>query len=79
MRRAFTKVQNRSTFPAWPVEDGLHDLYQWLFALVAELAGQPVPYLNLWPEGRSWAMVLTHDPQPCPVNPQGNRWRSTNR
>jgi glycosyltransferase involved in cell wall biosynthesis len=61
MRRAFTKVQNRSTFPAWPVEDGLHDLYQWLFTLVAELAGQPVPFLNLWPDGRSWAMVLTHD------------------
>jgi glycosyltransferase involved in cell wall biosynthesis len=61
MRRAFTKVQNRSTFPAWPVEDGLHNLYQWLFALAAQLARQPVPFLNLWPDGRSWAMVLTHD------------------
>jgi hypothetical protein len=61
MRRAFTRVQNRSTFPAWPAEDGLHDLYGWLFGLVAELAGQPVPFLEPWPDGRSWAMVLTHD------------------
>ena len=61
LRRAFTKVQARSSFPRWPVEDSLHSLYAWLFDLVAELAGQPVPYLDLWPDGRSWALVLTHD------------------
>ncbi len=61
MRRAFTRVQNRSIFPGWPVEDSLHDLYRWLFGLVAELAGQPVPFIELWPAGRSWALVLTHD------------------
>jgi hypothetical protein len=60
-RRAFTRVQGRSSFPSWPVEDSLHTLYAWLFGLLAELAGRPVPFLAPWPDGRSWALVLTHD------------------
>jgi hypothetical protein len=61
LRRQFTRVQAASTFPRWPVEDSLHDFYGWLFAVVADLADGPVPYLGLWPAGRSWALVLTHD------------------
>ena len=34
---------------------------QWRFALTVERAGAPVPFLDLWPGGRSWALVLTHD------------------
>jgi hypothetical protein len=61
LRRAFTGVQARASFPRWPVEDALHDLYRWLFAELGRLAGTPVPWLDLWPDGRSWALVLTHD------------------
>lgn len=61
LRRAFTLAQDRASFPGWPVEDSLHSLYAWLFGLVAQLAGRPVPFIDLWPEGRSWALVLTHD------------------
>lgn len=61
LRRAFTRAQGRASFPSWPVEDSLHNLYAWLFGLLAGLAGRPVPFLDLWPEGRSWALVLTHD------------------
>jgi peptidoglycan/xylan/chitin deacetylase (PgdA/CDA1 family) len=61
LRRAFTRVQGRSVFPKWPIEDSLHDLYTWLFTLLGEFAGSPVPWLDLWPEGRSCALVLTHD------------------
>ena len=61
LRQAYTRVQGRSSFPAWPVEDSLHGLYAWLFGLLAQLAGQPVPFLDPWPDGRSWALVLTHD------------------
>jgi len=61
LRRAFSRVQSRSAFPGWPVEDSLHNLYQWLLGLVADVAGQPVPFLERWPHGRSWALVLTHD------------------
>lgn len=61
LRRQFTRVQGRSSFPAWPAEDSLHNLYGWLLTLIAELAGRPVPFLDPWPDGRSWALVLTHD------------------
>jgi peptidoglycan/xylan/chitin deacetylase (PgdA/CDA1 family) len=61
LRRAFAQVQGRSSFPRWPVEDSLHDLYTWLTAVTAEVAGCPVPFIDLWPDGRSCALVLTHD------------------
>jgi hypothetical protein len=61
LRRGFTRVQAKSSFPGWPYEDSLHDFYAWLFALVAQLADRPVPYLDVWPDGKSWALVLTHD------------------
>lgn len=61
LRRRFTRLQAASPFPGWPIEDSLHDFYDWLFALIADLADEPVPFLGLWPAGRSWALVLTHD------------------
>jgi peptidoglycan/xylan/chitin deacetylase (PgdA/CDA1 family) len=61
LRRAFTGMQNRPGFPRWPLETSLHDFYAWLFELIAGLTGTPVPYLGIWPDGRSWSMVLTHD------------------
>jgi YD repeat-containing protein len=61
LRRLFTRVQAAVSFPGWPIEDSLHDFYGWLFAVIADLAGGPVPFLGLWPAGRSWALVLTHD------------------
>jgi hypothetical protein len=61
LRQAFTRVQGRAEFPRWPVEDCLSDFYQWLFALLGDLAGAPVPWLDVWPDGRRWALVLTHD------------------
>jgi hypothetical protein len=61
LRRQFTRVQSASSFPGWPIEDSLHDFYDWVFAVIAEVAGGPVPFLGLWPDGRSWALVLTHD------------------
>jgi hypothetical protein len=61
LRRLFSLVQARTRFPAWPMETSLHDLYDLLLGQLAELAGEPVPVLAPWPEGRAWALVLTHD------------------
>jgi hypothetical protein len=61
MRRALARRQAVPTFPAWPAEHGLHQLYDWLLATVADVAGAPVPWIDPWPDGKSWALVLTHD------------------
>jgi len=61
LRQKFTRVQDKASFPRWPIEPVLHDLYEWLFSQVTAFARCPVPWLDLWPDGRSWALVLTHD------------------
>jgi peptidoglycan/xylan/chitin deacetylase (PgdA/CDA1 family) len=61
MRRSFSRVQSKARFPRWPVETALHDLYEFLFVLVADVAEGPVPYIGSWPRNWAWAMVLTHD------------------
>ena len=61
LRRRFSRIQARVHFPRWPVESGLHDLYRFLLGLAAELAGTAVPHIAAWPDGASWALVLTHD------------------
>jgi peptidoglycan/xylan/chitin deacetylase (PgdA/CDA1 family) len=60
-RRAFTRVQSRSTFPQWPVETALHDLVALVLRLVEEATGSPVEPAPAWPEPATWAFVLTHD------------------
>jgi hypothetical protein len=60
-RRSFSRVQARAQFPRWPVETALHDFYGFLFSLLAEFAGEPIPTLSSWPGGFRWALVLTHD------------------
>lgn len=61
MRRRYVRVQARSSFPRWPVETGLHDLLDMLLAALRAIADEPVPTLRSWPEGRRWALVLSHD------------------
>ncbi len=60
-RRWFSRIQARSSFPRWPVETALDDLYKLLFELVGQLVDEPVPMLAPWPRGTKWALVLTHD------------------
>jgi hypothetical protein len=61
MRRSFSHVQAKARFPLWPIETALHDVYGFLFSLLAEIAAEPIPALAPWPRGFRWAFVLTHD------------------
>jgi peptidoglycan/xylan/chitin deacetylase (PgdA/CDA1 family) len=61
LRRRFLRVQERSGFPRWPSEPALHDLYDFVLELLDDIAGEPIPRLASWPDGKSWAVVLTHD------------------
>jgi hypothetical protein len=48
LRRVLARRQRLPTFPAWPLEPSLHDLYAWLFETVTAVAGCPVPWLDPW-------------------------------
>jgi hypothetical protein len=63
LRRGLARLQGPgpSDFPAWPMEPALHDLVRWLYHLLVEVAGEPVPWIAPWPAPFRWAMVLTHD------------------
>ncbi len=54
-------MQARSRFPRWPVETALHDFFDLFISMLAGIAGEPVPHIAPWPDGHSWALVLTHD------------------
>lgn len=61
LRRCYAYLQARSRFPRWPIEPGLHDFLELVLWLVQSIAGEPVPTIAPWPNGASWALVLTHD------------------
>jgi hypothetical protein len=61
LRRQLARVQARTAFPRWPIETAAHDLYDFVLGLLAEVAGEAVPWLAPWPEPFRWALVLTHD------------------
>jgi hypothetical protein len=61
LRRRYAPIQARSEFPRWPAETALHDLFDLCLGLVAGLTPEPLPYIAAWPDGRAWALVLTHD------------------
>lgn len=61
LRQGYAARVDLPEFPRWPVEHSLHDMYDWLWRLLADVAGEPVPYLSLWPDGKQAAFVLTHD------------------
>jgi hypothetical protein len=61
LRRFFIPLQSRQLFPAWPLETALQDLFAWLFGRFTQLAQEGIPWIAPWPQGYSWALVLTHD------------------
>jgi peptidoglycan/xylan/chitin deacetylase (PgdA/CDA1 family) len=61
LRRAMARIQRPPAFPRWPVELSLHDLADRLLELTTTFAGTPIPWIDVWPHGYRWAVVLTHD------------------
>jgi peptidoglycan/xylan/chitin deacetylase (PgdA/CDA1 family) len=61
LRQGYAAHLDLPDFPGWPAEHSLHDMYDWLWGVLASVAGQPVPYLSPWPAGKDAAFVLTHD------------------
>lgn len=60
-RRIYSRVQARTQFPRWPVEDSLHGFLDAFLRWAAGVAGEDVPHIGPWPDGKAWTLVLTHD------------------
>jgi hypothetical protein len=62
MRRAYAPRQAGRTFPAWPVEPILVEREEReLRKKIAANGGDPVGFVNWWPDRHRFAVVLTHD------------------
>lgn len=61
LRRQYARRQQRTAFPRWPVETGLHDFFDLITAILTDIADEPLPRIAAWPDGHTWALVLTHD------------------
>ncbi len=62
VRRGYARVQARRAFPAWPAEPVLVELRDAeLWRKLADAPDGRVPLVNFWPEGRRYAVALTHD------------------
>ena len=61
LRRRFQRLQDRASFPAWPIETSLHRLETIVLSLVEEAIGEPIPWISPWPAGIGWAVLSTHD------------------
>lgn len=61
-RRVYARRQATRKFPAWPIEPLLvNRLEDRLRSALAESASPQVPFVNFWPDGRRFAVILTHD------------------
>jgi peptidoglycan/xylan/chitin deacetylase (PgdA/CDA1 family) len=62
LRRQYARKQSQRRFPRWPVEDVLVRHQEESFQqLIHANGGEPVAFVNFWPDGHRFAYVLTHD------------------
>ena len=61
LRRGFQRFQDRTPFPAWPIETSFHRLEALVLSLVESVIDEPLPWVSPWPAPYTWAIVLTHD------------------
>ena len=62
LRRLYSRRQRARTFPAWPAEPVLVDrLHETIRAELRRSGARALPMVGLWPEGKRFAFVLTHD------------------
>jgi hypothetical protein len=62
MRRRHAARRAQREFPAWPIEPLLVDHQHHEFRRrLAETGAAKVPFVGYWPEGRSFASIVSHD------------------
>lgn len=61
-RQKLAKVQGKSTFPAWPIDNRFDSLMQKLLAQAMSVSGiGKIPILGWWPDQKQFTIALRHD------------------
>jgi peptidoglycan/xylan/chitin deacetylase (PgdA/CDA1 family) len=60
LRGTLYSGKRRSAYPQWPIEPSV-EVLRWLWYQTRKLEGHREPPVPFWPEGRRYAVVLTHD------------------
>jgi len=62
MRSLAVRACSVPSFPAWPCESALLELWsEWLEGALATLGQSDLWHIGFWPDGRNCCLVLTHD------------------
>jgi hypothetical protein len=66
-RRLYARRQGRQAFPAWPIEPLLVEHRDEQLRRRLRASGEDrLPLVNYWPDGRRFAVVVTHDVESSP-------------
>ncbi len=62
LRRAYVPAQRSRKFPRWPIEPVLVEAqYEHLRGRLRRSGGNPIPFVNFWPDAKRFCFVLSHD------------------
>jgi hypothetical protein len=62
LQRIRLRGWDRIPFPSWPIDDTVDRLMETSLALLLKNGGvDPIPFIWFWPDGRSSALIMTHD------------------
>jgi hypothetical protein len=62
LQRAWLKGWDEMTFPRWPVDRTVDQMFGTLMGLALRASGQArIPFVWFWPEGKSSCAMMTHD------------------
>jgi hypothetical protein len=61
-QRLYFRVRNKASFPEWPVDRTVENVFERLLALSMRAQGvNRLPFIWFWPEGAPSCTILTHD------------------
>src|SRR5262249_53436350 len=62
LQRIYLKDWNRITFPSWPVDRTVDNIFEQLMALSVQSHGvEKIPFIWFWPDGYTGCVMMTHD------------------
>jgi len=62
LQRAWLKGWDQKSFPRWPVDKSVDQLFERLMLLALQTGThQRIPFIWFWPEGKSSCAIMTHD------------------